>query len=47
MKDYRAPAIKKPRKISGFNMWQIDWWLNNKGKGSINYKIISSNLYEC
>ncbi|CAB4436725.1 unnamed protein product [Rhizophagus irregularis] len=26
MKDYRAPAIKKPRKISGFNVWQNNWW---------------------
>ncbi|CAB4436586.1 unnamed protein product [Rhizophagus irregularis] len=28
MKDYRAPAIKKPRKISGFNVWQNNWWEN-------------------
>lgn len=37
MKDYRTPTIKKSRKISGFNMWQIDWW-SSEGKG-INYKL--------
>jgi hypothetical protein len=45
MKDYRAPAIRKSRKISGFNMWQINWW-SSEGKGSINYKL-DSNLYKC
>lgn len=34
MKDYRAPAIKKPRKISGFNVWQNNWW-ENVGKSML------------
>ncbi|CAB5217492.1 unnamed protein product [Rhizophagus irregularis] len=40
MKDYREPAIRKQRKISGFNIWQSNWWathgkgLNIKDKGS-------------
>jgi hypothetical protein len=35
MKDYRAPAIRKQRKISGFNIWQSNWWKTH-GKG-LNY----------
>jgi hypothetical protein len=32
MKDYREPAIRKQRKISGFNVWQSNWWATH-GKG--------------
>jgi len=32
MKDYREPAIRKQRKISGFNIWQSNWW-STYGKG--------------
>ena len=32
MKDYREPAIRNPRKISGFNIWQSNWW-STYGKG--------------
>jgi len=39
MKDYRAPANKKPRRISGFNIWQINWW-EKEGKGN-NMKFIN------
>jgi hypothetical protein len=37
MKDYREPAIRKQRKISGFNIWQTNWWKTH-GKGlNLNY----------
>jgi hypothetical protein len=39
MKDYRAPATKKPRRVSGFNIWQINWWeKEGKGNNYENYK---------
>jgi hypothetical protein len=40
MKDYREPAIRKQRKISGFNIWQSNWW-ETYGKG---LKLINNNL---
>lgn len=43
MKDYRAPAIKKPRKVSGFNVWQNNWW-ETEGKGDINCKSINYQI---
>ncbi len=45
MKDYREPAIRKPRKISGFNIWQSKWWTTyGRGLNYVKFDVIYLEL---
>ena len=48
MKDYREPALKKFRKLSGWNAWQAEWWKGQEGRFNLPiFKNFKTNYLIC